>query len=533
VEVRAGLAPVRIRRLVSALVAVPVLGAAAASPAFAVPVELPGDPLKVFVDDRGQLQALRTGSQSRIFFEPGTDTGDAGFFLAFPNASPGALSGQVYGFSGSAGPTGLTEYTPVSQFPTTGSGTAGDPLTQVTVYTVESGPTEYLRVTQTTTYVNGTQEFGVRWDVQNMTASAIGFKALAAADYFFDGDDRGTGIFTQGPPRFVGGTNADTGNSGGFAELLGPPANSPAWSAYEALAWGDGSDQVWGKVENSATTTPTFNNNVVGEQVDNAGGVEWDQFISSPLPGSTTTSFAMTVRNAVPSQLQLSPTNAGSPRGVPIVITATAKDTAGNPYAGRTLRHQITGANPGNGTTVLDGSGSAQIVDPGTNAGNDTIVAFVDFNNNGTREAVEPQASALATFLDNVAPNCRVTVSGSRPGGGGAGRPLVIRVNCNERARVTVATTLEAFASRRRSSSAQRRRRRRVTIRLRPRTTVVPPGRAVPVRIRLPRSVRRKYAGRRLRARITVSARDSAGNVRRRTVRRQIRLAKIKRKRRR
>ena len=48
-----------------------------------------------------------------------------------------------------------------------------------------------------------------------------------------------------------------------------------------------------------------------------------------------------------------------------------------------------------------------------------------------------------------------------------------------------------------------------------------------------PKSVRRRYAGRRLRARITVTARDASGNVKRRSVTGRIKLAKIKKKRRR
>jgi hypothetical protein len=56
---------------------------------------------------------------------------------------------------------------------------------------------------------------------------------------------------------------------------------------------------------------------------------------------------------------------------------------------------------------TLDGNGQATISDPGANAGADTIVAFVDFNNDGARQAAEPQASSLATFLDSIARRAR------------------------------------------------------------------------------------------------------------------------------
>jgi len=500
------------------------------TPALAAPTALSGNPLTVYVGERGQLQAYRAGSDGGIFFAPSNTLGDAGFFLAFPNPSPAALANKVFGFTGSAGPDGLEEYKPVSQSPATGSGTGSDPLRQVTTYAVAPGAgPNLLEVTHTTTYVNGTQQFALRWDVRNVSGGPVTFKALSAADFFFDGSDRGTGIYTDGPPRFIGGTNADTGNSGGFAEVLSTP-----WSAYQALEWGSAPEQVWGKVQGSAqSTAATFDNTVVGEPVDNAGGVEWDQFVQTAVPNGQTRSFELIARSAVPSALQLNPSNAGAPKGVPVNITATATSTDGLPYAGRTLRYQITGANPGASSLVLSASGTGTITDPGTNAGNDTIVAFVDFNRDGTRQPAEPQASALATFVDKVAPSCKVKVSGDRPGGGGAGKPLVIKVRCNETARVTTATTLQTIPRVGRRSAkvdAAARRRRPVRIKLKPKTATVAPGRAVPIKIRVPRSVARKYAGKTLKATVRVTAKDAAGNVKRVKRVKRIKLAKIKKK---
>lgn len=74
------------------------------------------------------------------------------------------------------------------------------------------------------------------------------------------------------------------------------------------------------------------------------------------------------------------------------------KNTNGTPYAGRTIRYFILGVNAGAGSATVGADGSAVITDPGAKAGADTVVAFLDFNNNGTREVAEPQASALATL---------------------------------------------------------------------------------------------------------------------------------------
>ncbi|HEX5923458.1 MAG TPA: hypothetical protein VFY45_06475 [Baekduia sp.] len=232
---------------------------------------LGGSPLNVYVGERGQLQAFRAPNPDGIYYRSTSTTGDAGFFLAVPGGA-----GTVYGFSGTAGPRNTTDYTTVSAGAVTGTGTAADPLKQETIY--RTGPAGLL-VTQRTSYVNGSQFFTVEWAVKNTDMGPAHFKAFAAADFFFDGSDHGTGIYTDGPPRFIGGTNADTGNSGGFAEV---PGTTP-WSRYQALEFGGGPNQVWGKIEGAAASTdPTFDNTVVGEQVDNAGGVEWDHYATGP-----------------------------------------------------------------------------------------------------------------------------------------------------------------------------------------------------------------------------------------------------------
>ena len=509
-----------------------VLAAVLASAvALADTVALPGSPLTVHVGERGQLQGFRAGDPTGIFYESTTPSGDAGFFLAFPGSTPAALAGTVYGFIGTAGPGLPTDYTPLTQGPVTGTGTAGDPLAQVTTYAVRPAATDLVTVTQTTSYANGAQQFMVRWDVRNDSGGPLAFKAIAAADFYFDGSDRGTGIYTDGPPRFVGGTNADTGNSGGFVEVLGP-LSLPVWSAYQALAFGRAPDQIWGKVQGAAAAaTPSFDDTIVGEQVDNAGGVEWDQHATSPLAAGATATFAVIVRSAVPAALQIAPTNAGAPPGVPITFMVTALDTTGSPYAGRLLRYQITGVNAGSGTVTLDANGRGTIVDPGTNGGDDTLVAYVDFNTDGERQSFEPQASALATFADMVPPTCSVSVSGDRPGGGGAGKPLVITVHCNESATVTAATTLRTGPPPRAAISPAARRRSKV-IPLEPTSATVGPGEAVPVDVTIPPSVARKYGGRTLLATVTVTAIDTAGNVLETTVTRKIKLARFKKKRR-
>jgi hypothetical protein len=509
------------------LVALACLASAATAALAGPPTAIPGSPITVYIGEQGQIQGFRDGDPAGFFYRSTNQAGDAGFFLAFPDASPSSLSGKVYGFTGSAGPGGLEQYTPLTQGAVTGSGSAGDPFRQVTSYSVRPTTTNLLTVTQITTLVNGAQRFTEHWDVKNDSGAAIKFKAITAADFYWGGSDRGTGIFTQGPPRFIGGTNVDSGLSGGFVEAGGP---SPPWSAYQALAFGSAPNEVWGKVQAAASIAgASFDNTVLGEPADNAAGVEWDQAMTTPLANGATQSYELVMRNAVPSALQLNPTNGGAPQGVPVNITATAVDSDGTPYSGRTLRYAITGVNPSVGSTTIDPAGHAVITDPGTNAGDDTVVAYVDFNNNSIREPVEPQASALATFVDNVPPSCTVKVSGDRPGGGGAGKPLVITVSCGEAATVTVNGTLQPIGAAK-AAVVDKKNKKTVTLKLAPTTSVVQPGQAAPINLKISKAIAKKYAGKKLRATITVTATDQKGNATKVKATKTIKLAAIKKK---
>ncbi|MCW2983957.1 MAG: hypothetical protein JWR63_1527 [Conexibacter sp.] len=554
-----------LRSATAALSAAGALLAVAVAPAAATTtVGLGGSPLTVFVSDQGQLQAKRDTDTSNIFFRSTSQIGDAGFFLAFPpvTAAPPApvqqpqLTGRTFGFSGFAGPfiDDPDQYVPLSQGPVTGSGAPTSPFTQVTAYAVttdddSSAATPGVQralVTQTTTYVSGAQLFAVKWDIKNLTATPLRFKAIAAADFYFEGSDVGTGIFTQGPPRFVGGTNADTGRSGGFVEI-GPPSPSLPWSHYQALPFASPDhNDVWSRVQDSGTAVaPSFADTVVGEPVDNAGAVEWDQYLdpAKTLAANATASFELLVRTALPAALQFDQTNAGAPQGVPITFKVTAKDTSDSPFTGKKLVSAITGANPGSQSAVIGADGVATVTDPGTNAGADTVVSFVDLNGNGTREANEPQGSALATFVDKTPPTCTVKVSGDRPvGSGGQGKPLQITVNCDSPATVATASTLTIQPAAKKATKATAaktkkkhkkkapKKPRKVVVKLPATSTLVAPGQALAISVKVPSSLMKKYPGATATATVVVTATDGAGNVASSTTTKKVKIAKPKAK---
>jgi hypothetical protein len=120
-----------------------------------------------------------------------------------------------------------------------------------------------------------------------------------------------------------------------------------------------------------------------------------------------------------------------------------------------------------------------------------------------------------------------VGVTGDRPGGGGAGKSLVITVNCNETSTVTVGTKLTPPPTP--AGSASRLRRPR-PIRLRKVTRVLAPGKRFAFKLKLPRKVARKYAGQKLRAVTTVTAKDPYGNVKRVKKRHTIRVRPLPRR---
>jgi hypothetical protein len=188
--------------------------------------------------------------------------------------------------------------------------------------------------------------------------------------------------------------------------------------------------------------------------------------------------------------------------------------------------------NPSSGSVTLNGAGQGVITDPGTNAGGDTIAAFVDFNHDNTREPAEPQASALATFVDHIAPTCKVTVKGDRPGGGGgAGNALVITVNCNETATLSVSTSLLAPVAHHSSASdakKKKHKKKQRTIKLPKTTATIQPGHSVPVSIKVPKRIARKYAGKKLTAKFVVTVKDGVGNKKTVKKTKKIKIAKPK-----
>ena len=269
------------------------------------------------------------------FYPPSGTLGDCGFFLAFPSTQTGSLKETVYGFSGAAGPhitgaeVGGREYTAIEQGEPTGSGTAGDPYTEVTKFKVSDAGTEkdFALVTVTTQYVNGQPQFTSTYDVQNITGlpESGGLKPAANRSTFASTPrSRATcsspttitapGSSVGTPPRFVGGQNPHTGTLGGFIEVGSSP-----WSNWQEGYWdGPGHDRrrapedkgIWNAVRISPLSTgPVFNNTVDPFLMDNGAGVSWDNHLegASALKAGEHAVYQIISRAQVPTTLGVQP----------------------------------------------------------------------------------------------------------------------------------------------------------------------------------------------------------------------------------
>ena len=105
-------------------------------------------------------------------------------------------------------------------------------------------------------------------------------------------------------------------------------------------------------------------------------------------------------------------------------------------------------------------------------------------------------------------------------------------MSCDEPATVTAATTLQTIPAARHAtaSASKHKKKKAVKIKLKTTSATVNPGQSFPVNVAIPRKVRKKYAGKTLKAIIKVTARDSSGNVKTVTATRNIKLAKVKKK---
>ncbi|MFQ5612635.1 MAG: Ig-like domain-containing protein [Anaerolineae bacterium] len=101
--------------------------------------------------------------------------------------------------------------------------------------------------------------------------------------------------------------------------------------------------------------------------------------------------------------ISLTPPAALNPVGATHTVTATVLDNLGDPMQGQIVGFWVSGANQAGGQASTDAGGQATFSYTGDSAGQDTIIAWVDKNGDGTPDSNEPAAQANAGWEDPTA----------------------------------------------------------------------------------------------------------------------------------
>jgi len=270
----------------------------------------------IYLTNELNCQVAHTGDSSFEFFDPGETVGDCATLIA----TGGTLYGPSVLNAGDSANPRIT-FTTVSQTPVTGSGTSSDPLSVTTV--VDAGSSG-LRLTETDTYIVGTETYRTDVQVSNTDDASHDFILYRAGDCFLQNSDRGFGDLL--PNGQVGCRASDDGGvtPGQRIERWIPITGGSA--AYEA-----GFDDVWTQIGNQDAFPNTC---LCTDYIDNGAGLSWSSTLAA---GASATFSHFTVFSPLGvTGLQLSKT--------------AASDAAA---AGGSDSYTITVSNPTGGAITL------------------------------------------------------------------------------------------------------------------------------------------------------------------------------------
>jgi uncharacterized repeat protein (TIGR01451 family) len=226
-----------------------------------------------------------------------------------------ATGGTTYGPASIPAGNSPGGFTPVSQSPVTGSGTSGDPFRVVTVVDVDATG---LRITETDSYVVGTESYSTDVVVTNTTDAPVNFVLYRGGDCYLQNSDEGFGDLDLSTGQ-VGCRGSDDGGVTPNSRIERWIPITPGSSAIEAF---------YGTVWSSMSSGNPFPNTCICTTFeDNGGGLSWS---GSLVAGASATFSSLTVF---------------SPLGV---VSPFATKTAALPVVdgGGTDSYTITIANP-------------------------------------------------------------------------------------------------------------------------------------------------------------------------------------------
>jgi hypothetical protein len=404
-------------RTLTALFVVALAVAMAPATALAVTQVIPGNGsgpaghnLTIYIGDNGQLQAKAAEAFSAtegMFF--GTDHGPASQHnhLRMKGAAP--LNAVI-----------TNGFEPVSNGPVTGNGTPSSPFQNVTVMDAQASGVDIFRIRQTVLYTPYEQKFRVVWDITNVDSSmrTVPFIWGTSADLYIDASDFGTGVFIDGPNRFVGGTNDISRTTGGIQEVTSSllpgeiaPLSIPRWASYQESQYSNATSQLG--------SFDAFTNTIEPNSVDNGVGVSFDNRASAGLAPGQTQRYEVVWHLERPTPLSASPASAADELPGSHQVTFTLVDALFNGVPGQRLNYEIVGANPGSGQVQTGPTGSALVSWNGVNPGLDTLTAYADANLNGKRDDEEPAATAKMNWLPDNHVNGAPQVPGNLSGPSG------------------------------------------------------------------------------------------------------------------
>src|SRR5262245_28042733 len=359
----------------------------------------------------GPLNNIYLSNQLNCQVDHTGDT-DHEFFGDVPGACATliATGGTLYGPSaipagGSANPR--TTYTEVSQSAITGSGSAADPFKVVTV--VDAGSTG-LRLTQTDSYVVGSETYRTDVAISNSGGGSQSFILYRAGDCFLQGSDLGFGDLL--PDGSVGCHASDDGGASPGARIERWIPITGGSSAYEA-----GFGQVWAAIGSQTAFPNTCRCN---EYIDNGAGLSWS---SSVAAGATVTFSHLTV---------FSPTGVTGPfltkTAATDTVTAGDRDsytiTVNNPSAGAVTVDSITDHLPAGFAYVPGSTTGALTIDPAVSGQDITWTGSISVPAGGTATLTfAVTVSAVPGTYTNSADG---TSTGQLVTGTGATAPVIV-----------------------------------------------------------------------------------------------------------
>lgn len=351
-----------------------------------------GHNLTIYVGDNGQLQAKAAQAFSTV----------EGMFYGGDHGPASQHNHLRFKGDPATNTTITNSFEPVSNGPVTGNGTPSSPFQNVTVMDAQVSGVDIFRIRQTVLYTPYDQKFRVVWDITNVDSAmrTIPFIWGTSADLYIDASDSGTGVFIDGPNRFVGGTNSVSRTTGGLQEVTSSrlPGEStsipiPPWASYEEAHYATAISRLG--------SNDAFTNTINPSLIDNGVGASFANRASAGLPPGQTQRYEVVWHLKRPTPLSASPASAADELPGDHTVTVTLVDALFNPVPGERINYEIVGANPSSGQTETNSAGQIVVKWKGVNTGIDTLTAYADANKNGVREPEEPAASAKMNWLAN------------------------------------------------------------------------------------------------------------------------------------